>query len=146
MKSIKYILPLVIAAVLTVGTVDALAKHVKLPQVYMFGFSASFTDSIVYFTDVHAVDSVWINESNNFLDGRSIYANQLKNYLADELQMPNRVCIVMYGTEREKLEKEFLKMKRLYTVKAEGKYDVRYLNTKEFKFQKLDINYTDDDE
>ncbi|MBQ8656959.1 MAG: hypothetical protein IJ527_07925 [Prevotella sp.] len=128
------------------GTVDAWAKHVKLPQVYMFGFSASFTDSIVYFTDVHAVDSAWIDDSNGFLDGRSIYSNQLKDYLADELQMPNRVCIVMYGTTREDVEKEFLKMKRLYTVKAKDMYDVRYLNTQEFRFRKLDINFAEEED
>ena len=143
---IKYILPLIIAAVLAMGTVDAWAKHVKLPQVYMFGFSASFTDSIVYFTDVHAVDSAWIDDSNGFLDGRSIYSNQLKDYLADELQMPNRVCIVMYGTTREDVEKEFLKMKRLYTVKAKDMYDVRYLNTQEFRFRKLDINFAEEED
>ena len=143
---IKYILPLIIVAVLAMGTVDAWAKHVKLPQVYMFGFSASFTDSIVYFTDVHAVDSAWIDDSNGFLDGRSIYSNQLKDYLADELQMPNRVCIVMYGTTREDVEKEFLKMKRLYTVKAKDMYDVRYLNTQEFRFRKLDINFAEEED
>jgi hypothetical protein len=144
MKIIKYILPLILVMVLVVGTTDIMAKRVKLPQIYMFGFSASFTDSIVYFTDVQAVENAWIDDSNDFLEGRGIYANQLKDYLADELQMPHRVCIIMYATKREDVEKKFLKLKRLYTVKAKDMYDVRYLNTQEFRFQKLDINFEEE--
>lgn len=144
MKKIKYILPLILVAVLVIGTTDMLAKRVKLPQIYMFGFSASFTDSIVYFTDVQAVENAWIDDSNNFLEGRGIYANQLKDYLADKMQMPHRVCIVMYATKREDVEKKFLKLKRLYTVKAKDMYDVRYLNTQEFRFQKIDYIFEEE--
>ena len=42
------------------------AKNIMIPKAYMFGFVASFNDSIVFFTDIQEVDSVWVQEKRNF--------------------------------------------------------------------------------
>ena len=60
---------------------DTMAKNKCVPKIYAFGFAASFNDSTVYFTEIHEVDSVWINEKNKFLLNRNDYSNQLKGYL-----------------------------------------------------------------
>ena len=54
----------ILAALLIVAAIvpaAMTAKNVKLPKVYMFGFAASFNDTIVHFTEVQAVDSVWMD-------------------------------------------------------------------------------------
>ena len=138
MKILKYILfsLLLVAAMPT----ETQAKRLKAPKMYMFGFSASFQDSIVYMTDVQEVADVWYDSKTHFLLGRQHYSYQLKEYLATNKQQPNRVCVVMFAKTRKEAEKKFIKMRKEYTVKAKGKYDVRYLTTTEFQFQTVDMS------
>ena len=90
------------------------AKKVVEPKMYMFGFSASFNDTIVYFTDIQEVDSVWIDKKSKFLQGRNLYAYQFRSFLAEQKSMPHRTCVVFYAKKRAKAEKEFMKMRKLY--------------------------------
>ncbi len=128
--TIKTLLLLITAAVLPL-TVNA--KNVKEPKVYMFGFSASFQDSIIYMTDVQEVDSVWIEGKTKFLVGREQYSHQLKDYLTAQ-QQPNRVCIVFFALKKEDAEKKYIKMRKQYTSKAKRKYDMRFLHASDFQF------------
>ena len=106
----------------------------------MFGFSASFQDSIIYMTDVQEVEGAWYETKSKFLLGRQHYSYQLKDFLANTRQQPNRVCVVMFALTRKEAEKKFIKLRKEYTVKAKGKYDVRYLTTTDFKFQPVDMS------
>ncbi|MCR5712598.1 MAG: hypothetical protein K6G46_09170 [Prevotella sp.] len=116
------------------------AKRMKAPKMYMFGFSASFQDSIVYMTDVQEVEGAWYDTKTKFLMGRQHYSYQLKDFLANNKQQPNRVCVVMYALTRKEAEKKFIKLRKEYTIKAKGKYDVRYLTTADFHFQPVDMS------
>ena len=93
MKSFKYILTAAIFLSAVAATTGVSAKSKMVPRIYMFGFSASFTDSIVYFTNVQAVDSAWVESKGNYLLGRDNYSYQLKNYFTDMQNMPNRTCV-----------------------------------------------------
>ena len=138
MKIFKYIL----LALLLAGALPQQmeAKRIKAPKMYMFGFSASFQDSIIYMTDVQEVEGAWYDTKTKFLLGRQHYSYQLKDFLADSRQQPNRVCVVMFALTRKDAEKKFIKLRKEYTVKAKGKYDVRYLTTTDFKFQPVDMS------
>jgi len=116
------------------------AKGVKVPKMYMFGFAASFNDTIVHFTDIQAVDSVWVDNSNHFILGRENYSNMLRDYLTSQ-QMPNRTCIVMYDRKASRLQKKYLKMKKLYTgnKKVKTHNDVRLIGADEFRFTTYDM-------
>ena len=121
------------------------AKNVKMPKVYMFGLAASFNDTIVHFTEVQAVDSVWMDSKTHFLLGRENYSNMLRNYLDQQLQMPHRTCIVIFDKNLKRVQKKYLKMKKLYT--AEGKKvknhnDIRMIAKSEFQFKAPDIDYS----
>ncbi len=131
-------------ALLAVSANKAEAKGKVIPCAYMFGFSASFTDSVVYFTNVQKVDSVWYDKSSKALLGRENYSLQLKNYLAGQMNMPNRTCLVVFGLTRKDAEKKFLKMKRLYTGKSKGGYEVRSIDESSFKFLPIDMGYVED--
>ena len=138
MKIFKYI-PL---ALLLAGALpqEMEAKRIKVPKMFMFGFSASFQDSIIYMTDVQEVEGAWYETKSKFLLGRQHYSYQLKDFLANTRQQPNRVCVVMFALTRKEAEKQFIKLRKEYTVKAKGKYDVRYLTTTDFKFQPVDMS------
>ena len=130
MKSLRLILLLAV----TTLTVGASAKIEKLDEVYMFGFSASFKDSVIYATDIQNVQDVWMETKHNFLFERDEYSHQLKEYLTEKLQLQDRVCIVFFYTKKKKAEKEYLKLMKKY---KKG-YDVRYINATQFKFEAID--------
>lgn len=145
MKAFKYILTAVIL-ISAFATTGISAKSKVVPRMYMFGFSASFTDSIVYFTNVQAVDSAWVESRGNFLQGRDNYSYQLKNYFANTQNMPNRTCVVIYAMTKKKAEEKFMKMKRKYTVKAKTPFDVRFINENDFTFKAIDMSPYNDEE
>ena len=131
MKSIKYILLLVVA----LTALGASAKPIKTNRVYMFGFSASFKDSVIYVTDIQNVPGTWVESKNKFLLLRDEYSRQMKDYLEEKLQQEKRVCVVFYYLKKKKAEKEFLKLMKKY---KKG-YEVRYVNEKDFKFEAIDM-------
>ena len=118
------------------------AKNKVAPR-YLFGFSASFADSTVYFTDIQRVDSSWIDSKTKFLLGRDEYSAQLKSYF-NAIQMPNRTCVVLFGKNQKKAEKKLKKLKETYTIKAKGGYDVRYLTKADFKFAPVYMGIEDE--
>ena len=131
MKLIKYII--LSALLLAAMAVDA--KPLKTNSLYMFGFSASFKDSVVYVTDIQQVEGVWIDHKTKFLLGRDQYSIQLKEYLEQSMQQQGRICMVIFATKKKEAEKKYLKLMKKYT---KG-YDVRYLNAPEFKFMAIDM-------
>ena len=104
MKSIKILCSLLL--VLTVCSAFSL-KGSK--SVYIVGVSASFTDSLVYFTEIQLLDSVRLDK-NKMLPERSQYSYQLKNYLENEEGLTNRTCFVYFSNSRKKLQKTINKM------------------------------------
>ena len=116
------------------------AKDVMLPKAYMFGFVASFNDSIVFFTDIQEVDSVWVLEKKELLAGRSSYAYQLREFFTNSFNMPNRTCIVISDKNRKNVEKKYAKMKKIYVEKGANKYDVHYTNSSEFRFHAVNMD------
>lgn len=135
MKYLTLLCAVCALSLLNIG--DAQAKKRPVPSVYMFGFSASFSDSTIYFTDIQVVDSVWIDDKTKFLEHRNLYSQQLRDYLAASMQ-PNRVCVVMYALTKKEAEKQYLKMKRIYiNKKGASPYDIRYLSENDFRFTRV---------
>lgn len=131
MKQLKYML--LIAALMLAGTAGA--KTVKTSHMYMFGFSASFKDSVIYVTDIQDVQGAWINTKTKFLLGRDQYAGQLQTHLSEQRQLNNRVCVVFFKKSKKKAEKQYLKLMKKY----KNGYDIRYLNSSEFRFEAVDM-------
>ncbi len=132
MKFLKYFL----FVALTLAATATEAKPMKTNSVYMFGFSASFKDSVVYVTDIQHVEGAWIETKNKFLLGRDNYSYQLNNYLADSLQQQKRISMVFFALKKKKAEKQYLKLMKKY---KKG-YDIKYLNAPAFKFEAVDMS------
>ena len=132
-------------AVMLGVSMTAEAKKTMVPKMYMFGIAASFNDSIVYFTNIQEVSNAWIESKNKFLLDRQIYSNQLRDYLANKLQMPHRTCIVYYNTKRAKIEKKFIKLRSLYiqgkNKKKPSHFEVRYIDNADFQFKAPDASF-----
>ncbi len=136
----------ILAALLLLTTAGSLtAKNVMVPKMYMFGFAASFNDSIVHFTVINDVDSAWVSSKSNFLLGRNFYSNQLRDYMSSCL-MDNRTCIVVFDKKRSRLEKKLLKMRKKYSGdKNSFGYDVRTIETADFRFKPVNMGYDEED-
>ena len=131
MKQFKYML---LFAALILST-NVSAKMLETSHMYMFGFSASFKDSVIYVTDIQDVQGAWIETKSKFLMGRDRYSEQLKTHLSEQLLLKDRVCVVFFEKSKKKAEKKYLKLMKKY----KNGYDIRYLNSSQFRFEAVDM-------
>ncbi|WP_455591954.1 hypothetical protein [Bacteroides sp.] len=129
MKYVKILLA--VAFVFTLCTAFTLKGGHK--PVYAFGVSASFTDTLVYYTEIQVLDSVSLDK-NGFLPKRDLYSYQLKNYLELEKGLPNRTCMIYFSENKKKLSKEAVKVMNKY--KKNKSVALQKINTGDFKFSK----------
>src|SRR5574344_1520338 len=132
MKFLKITSLAVIAIALCIGA-NVSAKTKIVPKVYLFGFAASFNDSVVYFTDIQTIDNAYIDSKTNFLLSRDNYSYQLKSYLEEQVGLKNRTCVTVFALKQKDLEKKLVNMKRKYTTK--GNFDVKYLDATKFHYE-----------
>ena len=133
MKFVKIVASLfIVLAMCTASTLEN-----KKNGMYIVGVSASFTDSLIYFTDIQFVDSVNVDK-NKLLPMRSQYSDQLENYLEQVKGMKNRTCFIYFNEKKSQLEQNINKMKENY--QKEGKSILRELGD-EFKFTKAVAEY-----
>jgi hypothetical protein len=138
MKYLKYI----VLALLVCVAMGAEAKTVTARHMYVFGFAASFKDSVVYMTEIQDVQGAMYDTKTKFLLGRDSYSDQLKTYFRETMQMPNRVCMVMFSTSKKKAEKQYLKLRSKYLSdkKHTSSYEVRYVTMQDFKFEPVGLD------
>ena len=130
MKYVKILFA--IALVFTMCSAFSLKKEHSKP-VYAFGISASFTDTVVYFTEIQILDSVSLSKEG-FLAHRELYSYQLKNYLEDNLLQQNSTCMIYFSENRKKLEKEATKILNKY--KKNNRMTVSRIDSDKFHFTK----------
>lgn len=129
MKFIKSLVPLVLIMVVC----SAFSFKGKSNGLYIMGVSASFSDSLVYFTDIQYLDSIVLDKKTQLLPQRNQYSEQLDEYLEQVKGMKNRTCFIYFNEKKAKLEKVVIKLKEDY--KEGGKSILRELGS-EFKFSK----------
>ena len=130
MKYVKILFA--IALVFTMCSAFSLKKDHSKP-VYAFGISASFTDTVVYFTDIQILDSAKVSKEG-FLVHRELYSYQLKNYLEDNQLQQNSTCMIYFSENRKKLEKEATKILNKY--KKNNRMTVSRIDSDKFRFTK----------
>ena len=140
MKTLKTLKYMVLTLVLAATATTAAAKQVQKDHMYMFGFSASFVDSTLYLTDIQDVEGAWYDTKADALLGRDSYSSQLKDYMADKMGLPNRVCLVIFATTKKKAEKKLLKLKKKYMSRDGIIHGMQYLTAADFKFELVDMS------
>ena len=127
---------LIIAVVLLLGWVNSSnAKGYKPAKVYMFGFSESFNDSTVNFTDIQAIDAFVENNHTHFLINRDEYSYQLRYYIESRQLNSYPTCIVVYAFTEKEAMKKYIKLQERYTKKAKQKYIVNAIPSSQFHFK-----------
>ena len=101
---------------------------------YMAGVSASFTDSLIYFTEIQYLDSVLLDKAK-LLPMRVQYSEQLEDYLENNLGLKDRTCFIYFDYKKEKVEKSIKKMKAKYL--KDGKAVLKEVGN-DFKFTKAE--------
>ena len=129
MNFIKNLAPLFLVCMMC----SAFTMKDKTNGMYIVGVSASFTDSVIYFTEVQFVKNLSLG-SDKLLEMRSYYSDQLDEYLESDKGLKNRTSFVYYNTKKEKLDKIIKKMKDKY--RKEGKSVLRDLGS-DFKFVRV---------
>lgn len=137
MRYIKYILLTLLISVAT----GVEAKQIKTPHMYMFGFTASFKDSVVYITEIQDVQGAWYETKSHTLYGLDNYSSQLKTHFKEQMMMPDRVCIVFFAPTMKEAEKKYLKLRKKYLgdAKNPSTYELRYLSQQDFHFEVVDM-------
>ena len=108
----------------------SVASYAGKQALYLYGFAASFNDSIVFFIDRH-----------NWLYGREEYSNQLRDYLAAQ-GYSHATCVTVWATSRAALEKKYQRMRSRYLMLANRRtkkngaapYTIKYLTPEEFSY------------
>lgn len=107
----------------------------RCTPIYIFGTSASFTDSVVYITEIQIIDSAWIEDKTKFLVKRANYTNQFNNYFTNQ-GMGTRTCFVTYATDEKTILKKMAKLRKKLngSKKHPNHFDIRLIDEEEFKF------------
>lgn len=104
--------------------------------VYAFGFSASFVDTVAYYTNIHVIDSVTLDK-NGFLPTRELYSYQLKEFVDNEYKQKNSTCMIYFNNNKKKLDKEYSKLMNKY--KKNNNVVLKEIPADRFRFKKPDL-------
>ena len=107
----------------------------EVKPVYVYGVAASFTDTVLYITDVQKLEGAALDKSK-FLPFRDGYSYQLKVFLEGTLGAKDRVCAIFFSEDIKKLNKGAVKMYKKYA--KNGAYSIRRLTKEEFEFQTIE--------
>lgn len=99
----------------------------KPKTVYLLGVSYSFSDSIVYFTEIQKIDSIVFDAEHKLLPNRQHYSYELTDYMAFKENMPGRPSAVFYTHKLSSLQKKEAKLKKKLLKKNKA---VMYLGNK----------------
>lgn len=130
MKLIRIVLAMCVAVM--VCSSFTLKKDKDKP-VYAFGVAASFNDTVVYYTEIQLLDSVFLDK-NGFLPDRELYAYQLKNHLEYDMKKMDYTCMIYFSENKNKLLKDANKIKAKY--KKTGNIVLLPITAADFTFKK----------
>lgn len=114
-------------------------KTPKQPQetgVYIFGFSASFTDSVLYFTPIQRIENVTLEKKTKFLPHCPDYSNQLQEYLEEKRGEKHRVCATYSAVTKKQIDKIYSKLQKMYA--NQPKMKIIFLGENDFKYIKVE--------
>ena len=105
-------------------------------KLYAYGVDPYFTVSVVFYKHRHRIDGVALDKSV-FLPNRELYSYQLKNYFENQMNQPNRICMIYFSTNKKKLEKNQAKLLAKYRKNKANLLEV--LPQDKFTFTKPDL-------
>lgn len=132
MKGIRLLLLALMAFV--AGSMNAKVKVRQTPA-YLFGYALSPVDSVVYLTSIQRVDTVYMEKKTKMLMGRSLYSDQLQQYLENSMGVRGAICAVFFNSKQEQLEKKLQRVVK--RAKKNPDYRITYLGTEALAFKSV---------
>lgn len=130
---IKRIATLALILLLLTPTLSA---KIERRDIYIFGFAASFLDSVVYITDIQLMDSAYVEKKSKFLMDRAVYSDQLQSFIEEEGGFQNYTCAVIYELKKKDIDELYEKIKKRYI--ANENLIVKQITLNDFQFQFID--------
>ena len=106
-------------------------RSVENCTLYVFGVSFSFSDSLVYMTDIQTMEDMTV-KSNYFLEGNEAYSNQLKIWLENG-GSERQVSSLYFFKKSSKADRKYEKV-RNRVIRKRGR---TVITIPEFKFSKI---------
>ena len=103
-----------------------------MKPVSIFGLGISFTDSVVYLTEVQRLDSAWITPSKHFLMDRALYSLQLQYYMEHQ-GVKNSICSVIFNKGASKTKRQWAKIRKRHEQSPDQRFKIVPLS--DFRFQ-----------
>lgn len=123
-------------ALIIIFLTPALSAKIERHDVYIFGFAASFLDSVVYITDIQLMDSAYVEKKSKFLMDRAVYSDQLQTFIEENAAVENYTCAVLFGLKKKDIEELHEKIKKRYA--ANDYLVLKQIPLDNFQFQLID--------
>ena len=104
-------------------------------RVYAFAYATCLKDSVVYVSTMQQIPDAQIGK-DGFLNYRADFGAQFGAYVQQHFDHPNVTSVVVFHKQRKKLEKRYLKMRKL-AQQQQGKRIVE-INYSDFRFQAVE--------
>lgn len=133
MKSLSKTLFLsILALIVSVSMVKAEDYPTKI---YAYGVCGSIGDSILYITEIHEVDSAWVNRKTKFLYSRENYSAQLREYMDQVEGVRKPTCSITFAFDRKKIDKKMARLRKRYAKK--GGFLIKEISAADFTFSAI---------
>lgn len=103
-------------------------------NIYAFGVSTSFNDSIVYLSTVQRLEGAQLAKKTGFLVHRSTYSGQFQQFLDSKYQN-NQTCALFFSKDRTSLEKKYLKLRN--RINKDNPAKLKEISSEDFQFSKV---------
>ncbi|MBR1498048.1 MAG: hypothetical protein IJ615_00205 [Bacteroidaceae bacterium] len=113
-------------------TAQAKKYRVRQQKTYMMGTAISFTDSVIYITDMQVVDSVTIQRKTHFLMDRQAYSLQLQRYLEAQKKGSHFTTAVCFGQKKKNMERRYLAIYKRYSKRND--LHISLVDQSQFRF------------
>ena len=117
MKSFSHITLLI---AIFFSTTLQMSAESKKDNIYAFAYGSCFNDSTIYLSSISHLTIAHIDKKSKLLNDRNGYSTQFKNYLDKEFT-GHHTCTIFFSKNRKKLEKKFVKVRRMWKKDKESK-------------------------
>lgn len=135
----KRTLVLIFITVLAVS-VGFAKKNRQDVTIYAYGLSTCFNDTTAFMTDIVVIEHAYFLPKSEFLGGRHEYSMQLKEFFSN-IDMPNQTCAFFFSEKRDKIEKEYAKLRKRLVEK--DKMNIVPIKSDEFSFTPVKYEATE---
>lgn len=90
-------------------------------KVYAYGAAESLNDTLLYLSPIQELQGAELDRSG-FLIFREEYEAQLQQYIQTQHPGQETLCVIVYSTSRNKLEKKYLRLRREWNRRSHRRF------------------------